>query len=129
MHTGDLGVIDEDGYCAIVGRLKDMLIRGGENIYPREIEEHIFTHPAVQNVQVFGVPDENFGEEVCAWVILKPGAEAEEEDIRNHCRGKLAHYKTPRYVRFRDEIPMTVTGKPQKFVMRDAMIKELGEKD
>jgi len=125
MHTGDLATLDAEGYCNIVGRAKDMLIRGGENIYPREIEEHLFRHPAVQMVQVFGVPDPRYGEEVCAWIVLKPGANATEEDIRAFCRDQLAHYKTPRYVRFRDELPMTVTGKAQKFVMRDRMIQEL----
>lgn len=125
MHTGDLATIDADGYCAIVGRVKDMLIRGGENIYPREIEEYLFRHPAVQTVQVFGVPDEKFGEEVCAWIILKPGQTATEDDIRDFCRSQLAHYKVPRYVRFKTELPMTVTGKAQKFVMRDLMLAEL----
>ena len=126
MHTGDLATLDAEGYCNIVGRAKDMLIRGGENIYPREIEEHLFRHPAVQMVQVFGVPDPRNGEEVCAWIVLKPGANATEEDIRAFCRDQLAHYKTPRYVRFRDELPMTVTGKAQKFMMRAEMIAELG---
>ncbi|MDO5705405.1 MAG: AMP-binding protein, partial [Paracoccus sp. (in: a-proteobacteria)] len=125
MHTGDLATIDEQGYCAIVGRVKDMLIRGGENIYPREIEEYIFRHPAVQTVQVFGVPDQKFGEEVCAWIVLKPGATASEDEIRDFCRGLMAHYKVPRYIRFKDELPMTVTGKAQKFVMRDQMLAEL----
>ncbi|RMC36519.1 AMP-binding protein [Paracoccus alkanivorans] len=125
MHTGDLATIDAEGYCSIVGRVKDMLIRGGENIYPREIEEYIFRHPAVQTVQVFGVPDEKFGEEVCAWIVLKPGQEATEDEIRSFCQGQMAHYKVPRHIRFKAEIPMTVTGKPQKFVMRDAMAQEL----
>ncbi|WP_299904383.1 AMP-binding protein [uncultured Paracoccus sp.] len=126
MQTGDLAVIDDEGFCNIVGRVKDMLIRGGENIYPREIEEYLFQHPAVQLVQVFGVPDEKYGEEVAAWIVLKPGASATEEDIRSFAKGLMAHYKVPRYVRFRPELPMTVTGKAQKFVMRDAMIEELG---
>ena len=126
MQTGDLAVIDEQGFCNIVGRVKDMLIRGGENIYPREIEEYLFRHPAVQLVQVFGVPDEKYGEEVAAWIVLKPGTSATEEDIRAFAKGLMAHYKVPRYVRFRPELPMTVTGKAQKFVMRDAMIEELG---
>ncbi len=126
MHTGDLGVIDAEGYCNITGRVKDMLIRGGENVYPREVEEFLFRHPAVQDVQVFGVPDPKFVEEVAAWIVLKPGAMATEEDIRGFCRGQIAHYKIPRYVRFKAELPLTVTGKPQKFVMRDAMIEELG---
>ena len=125
MHTGDLATIDADGYCSIVGRLKDLVIRGGENIYPREIEEFLFRHPKIQSVQVFGVPDQRYGEELCAWVVLKPGQKAEEEEIREFCRGQIAHYKIPRYVRFVDDLPMTVTGKAQKFVMRDRMIEEL----
>ncbi|MGE0212461.1 MAG: AMP-binding protein [Parvibaculaceae bacterium] len=126
MHTGDLATIDKEGFCNIVGRVKDMVIRGGENIYPREIEEFLYRHPKVQSVQVFGVPDREKGEEVCAWVVLKPGAEANEEEVRTFCRGEIAHYKIPRYVRFVSELPMTVTGKPQKFLMREAMVKELG---
>jgi fatty-acyl-CoA synthase len=126
MMTGDLAVIDAEGYCNIVGRVKDMLIRGGENVYPREVEEFLFTHPAVAQVQVFGVPDPKYGEEVAAWIILKPGASAMAEEIIAFCQGRIAHYKVPRHVRFVDTLPMTVTGKAQKFVMRDAMIKELG---
>jgi len=126
MHTGDLGVLDEEGYCNITGRVKDMLIRGGENVYPREVEEFLFRHPAVQDVQVFGVPDPKFGEEVAAWIVLKAGETATEADIRAFCQGQIAHYKIPRHVRFKDELPLTVTGKPQKFVMRDAMAAELG---
>jgi fatty-acyl-CoA synthase len=103
-----------------------MLIRGGENVYPREVEEHLFRHPAVAMVQVFGVPDPKYGEEVAAWIVLKPGAAATEDDIRAFCREQLSHYKVPRYNRFRDELPMTVTGKAQKFLMRAAMIEELG---
>jgi fatty-acyl-CoA synthase len=129
MHTGDLATIDAEGYCNIVGRVKDMLIRGGENVYPREIEEFLFRHPKVQSVQVFGVPDPKYGEEVCAWIVLKPGAEATQEEIREFCREQIAHYKIPRYVRFVDDLPMTVTGKAQKFVMREKMIAELGLKD
>ncbi|CAN5184068.1 AMP-binding protein [soil metagenome] len=125
MHTGDLAVIDAEGYCNIVGRAKDMLIRGGENVYPREIEEFLFRHPAVQSVQVFGVPDEKYGEAVCAWVVLKPGQQATAEDIREFCREQIAHYKIPKYVRFVDEMPMTITGKVQKFVMRAQMVDEL----
>ncbi len=128
MHTGDLATIDADGYCNIVGRVKDMLIRGGENIYPREIEEFLFRHPKVQAVQVFGVPDAKYGEEVCAWIVLKPGQTATEEEIRAFCRDQIAHYKIPRYIRFVDEMPMTVTGKVQKFMMRDTMIHDLGLK-
>jgi len=125
MHTGDLATIDEEGYCNIVGRVKDMLIRGGENIYPREIEEFLFRHPKVQAVQVFGVPDQKYGEEVCAWIVLKPGESATEEEIREFCRNQIAHYKIPRYIRFVDEMPLTVTGKVQKFVMRDQMVRDL----
>ena len=125
MHTGDLAVMDADGYCRITGRVKDMIIRGGENVYPREIEEFLYRHPAVQDVQVFGVPDQKYGEEVCAWIRLRAGGGAVEEDIRAFCRGQIAHYKIPRYVRFVDEYPMTVTGKIQKFVMREAMAREL----
>jgi fatty-acyl-CoA synthase len=126
MHTGDLATIDAEGYCNIVGRVKDMLIRGGENVYPREIEEFLFRHPAVAQVQVFGVPDARYGEEVCAWIVLKPGAEATEDGIRAFCQGQIAHYKVPRHVRFVAEIPMTVTGKAQKFVMRRLMAEQLG---
>jgi fatty-acyl-CoA synthase len=125
MHTGDLATIDAEGYCNIVGRLKDMLIRGGENVYPREIEEFLFRHPKVQSVQVFGVPDQKYGEEVCAWIVVRPGEHATEQDIREFCQGQIAHYKIPRYIRFVDELPMTVTGKAQKFVMRARMIEEL----
>jgi fatty-acyl-CoA synthase len=126
MHTGDLATIDEEGYGNIVGRVKDMLIRGGENVYPREVEEFLFRHPAVAQVQVFGVPDPKYGEEVCAWVVLKPGAAANETELRSFCQDQIAHYKVPRHFRFVSEIPMTVTGKAQKFVMRKAMVEELG---
>ncbi|MEO5687620.1 MAG: AMP-binding protein [Burkholderiaceae bacterium] len=125
MHTGDLATIDEQGFCNIVGRVKDMLIRGGENVYPREIEEFLFRHPKVQSVQVFGVPDLKYGEEVCAWIVLKPGEAATEDEVKDFCRDQIAHYKVPCYVRFVPELPMTVTGKAQKFVMRDQMIAEL----
>ena len=126
MRTGDLAILDAAGYCNIVGRLKDMVIRGGENVYPREIEEYLFRHPKVQEVQVFGVPDEKYGEEICAWIVLKEGETLDEEEVKQFCQGQIAHYKVPRYVRFKSDLPMTVTGKPQKFVMREAMIKELG---
>ncbi|HSD48757.1 MAG TPA: AMP-binding protein, partial [Actinomycetota bacterium] len=126
MHTGDLAVMREDGYVNIVGRIKDMVIRGGENIYPREIEEFLYTHPAVADVQVIGVPDERYGEEICAWVRLKEGAEVSGEDLRIYCRGKIATYKIPRYVLVVDGFPMTVTGKVQKFRMREISIRELG---
>ena len=125
MHTGDLGIIDDEGYCRITGRLKDMVIRGGENIYPREVEEFLYKHPKIQDVQVFGVPDKKFGEELAAWICLKEGAPLGEDDIRDFCRDQIAHYKVPRYIRFVSEFPMTVTGKIQKFEMRNAMIAEL----
>ncbi len=128
MHTGDLATLDDDGYCNIVGRVKDMLIRGGENVYPREIEEFLLGHPAVLQVQVFGVPDDRYGEEASAWVVLKSGQTMSEEDLLSFCQGQIAHYKIPRYVRFVSEFPMTITGKPQKFVMRDTMIEQLGLK-
>jgi len=125
MHTGDLAVIDDDGYCTIVGRLKDMIIRGGENVYPREIEEFLYTHPKVQDVQVFGVPDAKFGEQVCAWIRLREGCESSEAEIQSYCRHHLAYFKVPHYVRFVDAFPMTVTGKVQKYLMREAMAEEL----
>jgi fatty-acyl-CoA synthase len=121
MHTGDLATIDEQGYCNIVGRIKDMVIRGGENIYPREIEEFLYCHPAVLDVQVFGVPDKKYGEELCAWIRLRDGVGADEESIRAFCRGRIAHYKVPRHIRFVGGFPMTITGKMQKFVMRQQM--------
>ncbi|MEW6059977.1 MAG: AMP-binding protein [Actinomycetota bacterium] len=126
MHTGDLAVMREDGYANIVGRIKEMVIRGGENVYPREIEEFLYTNPKVAEVQVIGVPDSKYGEEVCAWVRLKEGTSATEEEIRGFCRGRIATYKIPRYVRFAEEFPMTVTGKIQKFRMREISIEELG---
>ena len=125
MHTGDLATIDTEGYCAIVGRIKDLVIRGGENVYPREVEEYLYRHPKIVDVQVFGVPDEKFGEELCAWVKLRAGETMTEEDVRAFCRDQIAHFKVPRYVRFVDEFPMTVTGKMQKFLMRAEMEKEL----
>ncbi|WP_420891162.1 AMP-binding protein [Minwuia thermotolerans] len=126
MHTGDLATIDAEGYCNITGRVKDMLIRGGENVYPREIEEYLYRHPEISDVQVFGVPDAKYGEEICAWVVKKPGSDLDEQAVKDFCQGQIAHYKIPRHVRFRDELPMTVTGKPQKFRMREAMVAELG---
>ncbi len=126
MHTGDLAVIDDEGYCNIVGRVKDMIIRGGENVYPREIEEFLFRHPKIQDVAVFGVPDQRFGEQVGAWIRLRDGEATTVEEIRAFCQGQIAHYKIPHYVRFVDAFPMTVTGKIQKFMMREAMVAELG---
>jgi fatty-acyl-CoA synthase len=125
MHTGDLGVIDAQGYCNITGRLKDMLIRGGENIFPREVEEFLYRHPNVQAVQVFGVPDKKYGEEVCAWVQLRPGTTATDQEIRDFCCGQIAQHKIPRHIRFVTEFPLTVTGKVQKFIMREQMCTEL----
>ena len=126
MHTGDLATIDDEGYCNIVGRIKDMVIRGGENVYPREIEELLYRHPKIQDVQVIGVPDPRYGEELCAWVRLRDGEAASEDEIRAFCQGQIAHYKIPRYVKFVDAFPMTVTGKIQKFLMREETIAELG---
>ena len=126
MHTGDLAVMDEEGYISIAGRIKDMIIRGGENVYPREIEEFLYTHPDVSDVQVIGVPSEKYVEEVMAWVKLKPGAEITESGLDAYCRGKIATYKIPRYWKFVDSFPMTVTGKVQKFRMREIAIDELG---
>jgi fatty-acyl-CoA synthase len=127
MHTGDLATIDNDGYCRIVGRIKDMVIRGGENIYPREIEEFLHRHPDIQDVQVIGVPDEKYGEELCAWVVPRAGTALDEEAVRTFCRDRIAHYKVPRYIRLVQGFPTTVTGKVQKFQMREQMIKELGQ--
>ncbi|CAM5442358.1 AMP-binding protein [Thauera mechernichensis] len=126
MHTGDLAVIDDEGYCNIVGRIKDMVIRGGENIYPREIEEFLYAHPKVLDVQVVGIPDQRFGEELCAWIIVREGEGLTEDEVRAYCQGQIAHYKIPRYIRFVDSFPMTVTGKIQKFQIRQKMKEELG---
>ena len=125
MRTGDLATVDAEGYCAIVGRIKDMVIRGGENVYPREVEEFLYRHPKISDVQVFGVPDTKFGEELCAWVRLREGESMTEEEVRAYCRGQIAHFKVPRHVRFVEEFPMTVTGKMQKFLMRARMEQEL----
>jgi len=128
MHTGDLAVIDDEGYCNIVGRIKDMVIRGGENLYPREIEEFLYRHPKIQDVQVFGVADNRYGEELCAWVRVRSGETLSAEEVRAFCEGQIAHNKIPRYVEFVDEFPMTVTGKIQKFLMRDTVEQRLGLK-
>ena len=125
MHTGDLAVMDDEGYVNIVGRIKDMIIRGGENVYPREIEEFLYTHPDIVEVQVIGVPDVRYGEEIMAWVQVQEGADTTEEDIKDFCRGTIAHYKVPRYIKFTDTFPMTITGKIQKFKMREQSITEL----
>jgi fatty-acyl-CoA synthase len=129
MHTGDLATMDEAGYINIVGRSKDMIIRGGENVYPREVEEFLYTHPAVEDVQVIGVPDIRYGEELCAWVRLRPGQQVTADELKAYCAGKIAHFKVPRYLRFTDEFPMTVTGKIQKFKMREVSTEELGLQD
>jgi fatty-acyl-CoA synthase len=126
MHTGDLATMDEQGYVNIVGRIKDMIIRGGENVYPREIEEFLYTHPKISDVQVIGVPDEKYGEEIMAWVKVKAGAQVTPEELQEFCKGQIAHYKVPRYFKFVDEFPMTVTGKIQKFQMRQQSTEELG---
>jgi fatty-acyl-CoA synthase len=126
MHTGDLGVIDEHGYCTIVGRSKDVVIRGGENIYPREIEEFLFRHPKIAAASVIGVPDAKYGEAVCAWIQVAPGETLTEAEVREFCDGRIAHYKIPRHVLFVEEFPMTVTGKIQKFIMREQTEAELG---
>ena len=124
MHTGDLATIDDDGYCRIVGRIKEMVIRGGENIYPREVEEYLYGHPDIQDVQVFGVPDTKYGEELCAWIVSKAGAALDEEEVRRFCQDRISHYKIPRYIRFVESFPSTVTGKVQKFAMRETMVEE-----
>jgi fatty-acyl-CoA synthase len=126
MHTGDIAVMDDEGYVNIAGRIKDMVIRGGENVYPRELEEFLYTHPAIKDVSVIGVPDAKYGEELCAWVVLHEHATASQEEIREFCRGKIAHYKIPRYVTFVAGFPMTVTGKVQKYKMREQSTQELG---
>jgi fatty-acyl-CoA synthase len=126
MHTGDLATMDEEGYVNVVGRIKDLIIRGGENVYPREIEEFLYTHPEIADVQVFGVPDERYGEEICAWVVLRQGSALDEEAVRDFCRAGIARYKVPRYVRFVDGFPLTVTGKVQKFRMREIEVQERG---
>jgi fatty-acyl-CoA synthase len=126
MHTGDLAVMDEEGYLNIVGRSKDMVIRGGENVYPREIEEFLMGHPDVADVQVVGVPDERYGEELMAWVVCRGGASLDRDAVAEFCRGKIAHFKVPRYVECVSEFPMTVTGKVQKYKLRERAIEELG---
>ena len=125
LHSGDLAIMDSDGCVEIVGRLKDMIIRGGENVYPREVEEFLYTHPAIQDVQVFGIPDEKYGEEICAWIKLKEGEVSDAGAIKDYCKDKITHFKVPRYIRLVDEYPMTVTGKVQKFKMRELMVEDL----
>jgi len=126
MHTGDLGTLDQEGFGNIVGRIKDIIIRGGENVSPREVEEYLYRHPDVQDVQVFGVADPRYGEEVCAWIRRRDGSALDAEGVRVFCAGQIAHQKVPRYVEFVDEFPMTVTGKMQKYLMREAMERKLG---
>lgn len=123
LHTGDLAVMDEEGYCRITGRLKDMIIRGGENIYPREIEEFLYKHPDILDVQIVGVPDETFGEEVSAWIKLKSGASMTADELKEYCKGKIARYKIPRYIAFVEEFPMTASGKVQKFKLREQALE------
>jgi len=125
LHTGDQGYLDEDSYLFITGRVKDLIIRGGENISPREIEEFLYRHPKIQDVQVFGVPDRRYGEVVCAWIKLKAGERSDAEAIRTFCKEQIAHYKVPTHVRFVEQFPMTVTGKIQKYLMRQEMSREL----
>jgi len=125
LHSGDLGIMDSQGYTEVVGRIKDMIIRGGENIYPREVEEFLYSHPAIKEVQVFSVPEEKFGEQVCAWIELNDHSEADAEAIKNYCRDKISYFKIPQHIRFVSEFPMTVTGKLQKYKMREAMIEDL----
>ena len=125
LHSGDLGMMDDDGYLQIVGRIKDMIIRGGENIYPREVEEFLYTHAAISEVQVFGVPDPKMGEEVCAWIQLEEGCSLSEEDVKAFCKGQITHFKIPKHVRFVEDFPMTVTGKIQKFKMSEMMVEQL----
>ncbi|HOY02618.1 MAG TPA: AMP-binding protein, partial [Zoogloea sp.] len=129
MHTGDIAIIDDEGFCNIVGRIKDMVIRGGENIYPREIEEFLYRHPKILDVQVVGVPDKKYGEELCAWIIVREGERLSEDEVRSFCQGQIAHYKIPRYISFVDSFPMTVTGKIQKFQIREKMKQTLGLED
>src|SRR5262249_42303571 len=126
LHSGDLAMETSDGYYKITGRLKDMIIRGGENIYPREIEEFLYTHPSILDVQVVGLPDEMMGEEVCAWVRLKPGLKLEAGELQAFCQGKIAHFKVPKFIVFVDEYPTTVTGKIQKFKLREMAIERFG---
>ena len=128
LHSGDIGIMDEEGYTQVTGRIKDMIIRGGENVYPREVEEFLYGHPEIQEVQVFGIPDQRFGEQVCAWIKLREGASLTVEDIKAYCRDQITHFKIPHYIRFVDDFPMTVTGKMQKFLMREQMIEELSGK-
>jgi fatty-acyl-CoA synthase len=125
LHSGDLGIMDEEGYLRIVGRIKDMIIRGGENVYPREVEEFLYTHPKIKEVQVFGIPDLRMGEEICAWIQLEEGESLTEEEVKSFCKGQITHFKIPKYIRFVDEYPMTVTGKIQKFKMSEMMSEEL----
>ena len=129
MHTGDLATIDAEGYCNIVGRIKDMIIRGGENVYPREVEEFLYRHPKIQDVQVFGIPDHRYGEEIAAWVKVRSGETLTADELRDFCRDQIAHYKVPRHIRFVEDFPLTATGKVQKFIMRERMAAELGARE
>jgi fatty-acyl-CoA synthase len=129
IKSGDVATLDDTGYVRIVGRIKDMIIRGGENIYPREIEDFLYTHPAIEQIEVFGVPDEKYGEQVAAWIKLRPDQTASADDIRAFCQGAVAHFKIPHYIEFVDEFPMTVTGKVQKYVMREQMAASLKQQE
>ena len=126
LHSGDIGVMDADGYVQVTGRIKDMIIRGGENVYPREVEEFLYSHPGIQEVQVIGVPDEKYGEQICAWIKCREGHVLTEQEVRDFCRDRITHFKVPRHIRFVEDYPMTVTGKIQKFKMRETMIEQLG---
>ena len=125
LHSGDIGVMDDEGYVSVTGRIKDMIIRGGENIYPREIEEYLYSHPAIQEAQVFGVPDDKYGEQVAVWVLLNEGMELTEEELTNYCTQQISHFKIPKYIKFVEDFPMTVTGKIQKYIMQEQYVKEL----
>jgi fatty-acyl-CoA synthase len=127
LHSGDLGVMDSEGYVQVVGRIKDMIIRGGENIYPREVEEFLYTHPQISEVQVFGIPDEKMGEQVCAWIQVVEGGVLSKDEVETFCQDQITHFKIPRYIRFVEAFPMTVTGKIQKFVMREQMQEYMQE--
>lgn len=126
LHSGDIGIMDDEGYVRVTGRIKDMIIRGGENIYPREVEEFLYTHEKIQEVQIVGVPDERLGEQVCAWIKCHEGQSLTEDEVRAFCKNKITHFKVPVYIRFVEDYPMTVTGKIMKFKMRETMIEELG---
>ena len=128
LHSGDIGIMDGEGYVQVTGRIKDMIIRGGENIFPREIEEFLYTHPAIQEVQVFGIPDVRYGEQICAWIKTQDATSMTPDEVKTYCREQIAHFKIPHHISFVDEFPMTVTGKIQKFVMRERMVEQLSQR-